>query len=1019
MKRKVKRILQSITALLLAAALLAADFLPAGNGYGAFSTEPETVYAGTAKPLSLSLAKSLAVAYDDKLEAIDLSIDAKKVAIKSAIRSLKEKKRSMSTFRWSPLLSFKFPTKPKEDEDLDFQFKPTKMYYELKVLYHKRDDQIVAVYEKVSTTYTDIVENMNQVAILEERIKNNTDVVSKLDKKVRLGTAKEADLEKAQSNLDKLKSDQTKLEGKIMKGKKKLGDMMGIEITDEYSFEDPFVTMNLNRDALDGLKRYTVDHDHACFEARKANEVQSISLRVNYSLIKSKDRYKKYVGEISGYIQQAMDGQKIDKRAFKKDYDRYLKDVDSKWQGKKRILFIKIPREWFKGQIDGIRYVENEPYILYNDALDYVSTQKEYANTCKDTEDMVEDTYDNYIEYRQAYLQARDARQKLAEKLAKDEVLCLMGELEQTEYDGEVGEYESAQDNVNSTFATYTECLYNFERLTCGGLSQYFTGGSVDAGDAAKNAAQGLVPIFAEGPRYSIKYMVDDEAFFLYVDVPDNYEPHITHFALICDKIQIGQKTDVKDGLKHLTLAKNEIEKCIVRLYNGDEVVGDCEIDPTVSSGPLNLGVGFEEDTTEWVTIGTYELEDLMSTDMTRITLKPDGTQELYYYNVLTGDNGKYVFTDELMKVEDPFDYVAISDTDLTNLKIRFFDAGEEPVYDAILETSKQELKVEKPFYDLRSEALAKKVEEEKAAQTAEAVAAKQAAAEEAAKTARDAAKVNDNIRNELLSASMKKLLNDKMDILVESVLNRMYRDNPYTKQYLNFFCTRKKDRDYGMINYLEIYVHDLTCFGQDRGEYWIPQMHYQVGPIEWLTKMFFRRALVDRKLYGYEERVWAIHSYWHVDDIYLTLLSVLSTKASGVEKVLKEAYREAFKDDIQVAVETGFARYIKTHEDVTTISSEGIKEIVDYSVEEMGGAQGSNMPYLNEQIESKIYEYYWSELQKMSAEEAKENYGRGWLNGHIRCFSGYVNEDFDSSWLSIRDSRKPKFEGGWNGADS
>ena len=915
--------------------------------------QPEQVQgAEVARSFALETAKNLAVAWDTKLESLDLSIDAKKVSIQSAVRSLKEKKRNMSTIRWSPLLSFKWPTKAKEDEDLDFQFKPTKLTYELRVLQHKRSDQMLAVYEKVSTTYTDVVDAQEQLAMVNERLENIEANISKLEKRVKLGMSPEADLETAEKNEKALDSKRTSLESKIITKKRKLGAMMGIEIDDTYKFQDPFQTMNLKRDALDSLKNFTVEHDETCYEAKKEYWVNLISLRVNYSLCNQ--HYRKYIGNISGFVQQALNGERVNKKAFKKAYDKFLKDLDARWKGKKRILFIKFPREWIKGQIDGIRYVDNDPYVLYQNALDYVAALQDYNNTVDDTKDAVEDSFDSYIEYRKAYLTAKDNRQQVANDLVTTEVQYLMGNLEKSEYDGAVSEYEAAEDAVESATATYTNSLYSFDRLTCGGLSQYFTG---NAGDG------GVKEVYATGATYSISQVVENEEFILYVDFPDDYEATVTHFSLICDRVKIGEKTPVGEGLRHLALSTSDVAQVIVRLYNGDEVVGDCEIDPTVTFGPLQLIVDFEDNNKSWVEIGDYEVEPLVSTDMTRITLKPEETQQLAYYNVLSNETGKYLYSDEKVELEKPFDYVAVSSDDLSQLKLRFYDEEKEPVYDAIFDTSKQKLKVEEVFYTIWNEALQKKVAEEEAALSEAEKDARAAAAQEAAKTAKDAVKKNDTIREELMSAAMEHLLATKKDQLIDWVLEDSFNQNG--QPLIKAFTQTRMDvaQDLGDAAY-------VFCSHGGQGGLLSGMVYYYENTWQWKTMSevptLYIAMVYYESLYDHEYMGNTFNRFLYNDlqrAYYRELNGLVASQTQGAIPIIKQAYKEGMKADAEQAVRLAFAYYLKTHDNVVTLSDSALQEIRKSALENLGDS--AHMDEILRTVEKRVYEYYWNKMNE------------------------------------------------------
>ena len=101
---------------------------------------PMDTCAATTKTLTLSQAKSLAVANSEYYENIESKISAKEASLSQAYRSIKEKKKNLSTFRWSPLINFKFPTKPDLSEAYGFEFKPIEIQSQIDTLKHQLTD---------------------------------------------------------------------------------------------------------------------------------------------------------------------------------------------------------------------------------------------------------------------------------------------------------------------------------------------------------------------------------------------------------------------------------------------------------------------------------------------------------------------------------------------------------------------------------------------------------------------------------------------------------------------------------------------------------------------------------------------------------------------------------------------------------------------------------------------------------------------------------------------------------------
>ena len=390
----------------------------------------------------------------------------------------------MSTFRWTPLLSFKFPEKPDLSEAYEFQFKPIQIQAEIDTVKHKMTDHILEVYENISNLYVDIVVLEDTVSFNEQRLSAMEETLKKNRSRLRLGQATQNDIDtmekaiKTQNN--KIAADRRKLEA----SKKKLSTAIGLDVTTGYRFENPFVNAKIQRSQLKDLIQYTLDRDENYYEVSMNASTSLISLRTNYSLMEG--QYGGKMGYISEYVNQAIAGQKINGKAFKKKYEEFLTAIDKPWQGHIRILFIKIPKEWFKGQISGIRYVEDEPYALYESALEYQDALLEKNNEKQSLTQQVEDSFNNYISMRNAYLSLAEEADVAKERLKADEVLNRLGELTYEEYKSSLDDYEDLQNEMFDALAAYSQTLYSFDRLTCGGITAL-----LEEGGAALNAGSG------------------------------------------------------------------------------------------------------------------------------------------------------------------------------------------------------------------------------------------------------------------------------------------------------------------------------------------------------------------------------------------------------------------------------------------------------------------------------------------------------------------------------------------------
>lgn len=679
-KNGLTEIKNRILTLLLAVCMI----IPAG-----WSMAPMNCKAAEAKTLTLTEAKKLAVANSDSYEKVESQLSIKQASLSQAYRSIREKQKNMSTFRWSPLLSFKFPTKPDLSEAYEFQFKPIEIQSEIDSLEHQLTDVVLEEYEKVSTLFVDAV-------VLEESIRFNESRLAVFEEQLVKDKAKLKLGEASQNDIDILNTNITSLQNKIAEDrrsyeqiKKKLSDAIGMDVTTGYSFENPFVSAEISRTQLQDLIQYTLDHDQSYYDVCMSESTALISLRTNYNLMNG--QYGNKMNYISGYVNQVYAGSKVNKKAFKSAYEVFLQKIDEPWQGKKKILFIRIPKEWFKGAISGIRYVEDEPYALYEAALEYEDARLERKNAQKDLEDEVTDTFENYVSLRNAYLAAVEAVNKAEKSLTAAESLNKLGELTNEEFTTEKEDYEELQNEMFSALADYTKALYSFDRLTCGGVSILLA----NAGADLKAGGEGNSYVETEyenGAYYYMESIIEQEQFRLNVYIPDDFGVEITHFELWCDGKQIGERTEIDKSIRHLALTTESIDKAFIRFYNDTEFVDDCEIDPSQQSGELQIvsqyaAVGGSSDRE----LGEYALTVNAATGIATVELSPRQDREITYYRISTSD-GVYLTGDSYYSTEKNFRYLSLLENGIANLEIEFYDASKNKIYEGHFETAGNKL---------------------------------------------------------------------------------------------------------------------------------------------------------------------------------------------------------------------------------------------------------------------------------------------------------------------------------------
>ncbi len=666
---------KKLTAVTLTAALLAVTIQPA---------QPVQAAAYT---LLLSQAKTIALANSDSYRRIKSKIALKEVAYKQAVKSVQLKIKNKRTFRWSPLLSFKFPEKLNFEDESDFVYKPAQIQNEITKLRHDLTDEVYAVYDSVEQAFLKAYTYQEKIAFEEEQLEGLQNTLAKNQGRLILGLAGRGDVEAMEKNItaakEKLAQDMKNFET----AKTKLGDLLTLDVTTRYVFSNPYVDAEIPRTALNGLVDYTLEQDQSYYEAKMTTQLALLQLDKNYSLLQG--QYGGNIGLISSYVMQVKNGQKTDGDAFKASYDKFLEKIDKPWQGSWRILFIRIPKEWLKGSIDGVRYIEDEPYTLYENALEYQDALADQKALAKELETQVRDSFESVVTARGAYLKLKAEAGEMKEQLQKEQVLNRMGELTFEEYTESQKQYEEKQIEVLEGLELYSSLLFGLDRLTCGGVTRYFK----DMGIALDGTSGGISYIVdeetADGARYFIQSIVEDNMFEFGIYLPEDFETDITHYELWCDDYIIGEKKETDKLLRHLTLTLTGDERLFVRLYNDEEFVEDCEIDPYAYQGPLEI-TGYMVVKTEEAkkrAIGSYEVQKQNERGTVEITLTINGAEEIQFYT-LQNEEGKFLLRKEQTPITQPFLYLEFLSEDLDFLRIQCYGADGSQKYEAYFDTA-------------------------------------------------------------------------------------------------------------------------------------------------------------------------------------------------------------------------------------------------------------------------------------------------------------------------------------------
>lgn len=629
--------------------------------------------------MTISLAKKLALSESNSYQLLLNKIETSKIQYTQAVKSLKLKEKNQTTFRWSPVLSFHFPEELNLSEAFEYKYKPLELQSKIEVLEHQRDDLVYEIQYKASSLFTKIYVLQEKIEYNEERLQVYQETLKKNQKRLQLGLANQNDIDTMQKKVNTIQktmiADKTSFEA----NKKKMTEMIGENVEVGYTFESPFVNGEITRDMLEQLIEHTLNYDHSYYQAKVTTENAMLALNTNYQLMKN--QYGSKMDMLDSFIDQIKKGEKVKSASFKLRYDEFLKKIDEPWEGVKKIWFVKIPKEWFKGDIDGVRYVEEEPYVLYECALEYQDALLEQKNTEADIRATVTDMFENYISVKKSIETIEEQITEKKEELSKAKSFNLLGKMTYEEYAAIQQEYEELQLELLQGKADYSEILYGLDRLTCGKISSLLEMDDVDNEVTKSGGYSFVVEDEGDGVYYYIHQLASENVFDFGLSVSEDADVELTDFELWIDHMQIGIRTSLAQTIRHLSLDLQQTERVFVRIFNGNVFVDDCEIDPSVYSGKLDITKDYEVVTIEDEVVGSYGIE--VSQDYTAtINIIPEMDEMYQYYNVMT-ETGEYLIDEQKKPLAEDFIYLYFTENSLDTLVIQFFDENEKYMYRA------------------------------------------------------------------------------------------------------------------------------------------------------------------------------------------------------------------------------------------------------------------------------------------------------------------------------------------------
>ena len=650
-----------------------------------------TAEAGAAlnvRTFRLEQAQRMALSASSDVSKQNNQIILKRMKYVEAVEGIRAKVKNLRSFRWSPLLSFKFPQQLSLTEEYDLNVKPLTIQTEIDTLKHGLDDLKYEIMHKANQQYFEVYLLQETVAFLRSRLEDAQEQLKRNQAGLSAGRAVQSDVDKAQKTVETLTSDLSARMREFENAKTKLSELVGMDVTVGYTFANGFKAADIPREQLDALTQYTLDHDQSFYEAKAATSTALLNVNSYEGLMRS--QYGSKMNSIQTYINMAKQGMDVDYGAFQIKYKEMLNTLDRPWNGKIRILFFRFSKEWFKGEIDGTRYIEDEMYAVYTACMEYGNAKKEQDALEKELRSQVRDTYEAVVTGWNSYQTLGKLSEQSRETLDRLLTLNRMGKATYTEVAEQQEAYQTAQQDALDALKEYNVTLSEFDRLTCGAVTKYLkgTGMGLDAGEGG-DAYAVLDPI--NDPYYYIYTSVADLTFYIGVSIPDGFDPMIDSFEVWYAGTQIGERTPVGTELRHLALDYQDTGMLTIRLYNGGTYVDECEVDASVPRDVLDIQRAEEERETERV-VGAYTVSTTMEggVSVSELKLSVNAAERAAYYTLTYGEQS--IYTTERRPIGESFSYLTLLIVSLEDVTAGLYDSEGALIEEVRFDAAAQEL---------------------------------------------------------------------------------------------------------------------------------------------------------------------------------------------------------------------------------------------------------------------------------------------------------------------------------------
>lgn len=532
--------------------------------------------------LTLEEIRTLAIENSAGVQNTKIDLVKKQIELRQAKEGIADTIKKESTIRFSLLFNIKFPEKHGMPKEIELLTKVPEIENDITILNEKKKGEALKSQTAAEQAYYDVLLAQHKEEAIVKQLEQMEQSQYVMDKQVKLAKAKRSDLEYIQDNIISLQKERE--QNIISQNEKqlKLAALLGKDDFLGCTVSEQIQQTYFDRQQLQQILNYALENDFELYQKRQNRILAEKETDVVMGIYKNV--YSKYMAEVESYI-KSHENTKIDYEQFIARYQNTLDNIDSPWYGSYviNLIFFKIyiPKEWFKGEYSGTRYMEDEKYQLFLTLVERDKAIEEEKQAQKQLEQTIQTAYTT-LKTMQSSIQ------QMEQNLAQNEIRYnkslednKKGIVSFTELESARQSLFQQQEALYETKIDYAKSLSTFNSQTAGYVNYFL--GIAQSNQEEYEMGQSVM----DTATWHIKNNITDYNFMFSVVVPEEYG--VDSYQLYYEDVAVGEKTPISETLTHLSVTYGDTTILTVNFYKGNQLKYTAEIEGLYYDGTLNM----------------------------------------------------------------------------------------------------------------------------------------------------------------------------------------------------------------------------------------------------------------------------------------------------------------------------------------------------------------------------------------------------------------------------------------------